>query len=166
MKGKNEIGMSLIVKTTTRWIKGFIFLFGCYIFTYGHLSPGGGFPGGVIIAAVFILLTLAFGKEYAERKLWPGLASELDSLGALIFLFIGITAIYFGGYLFENFIEKYYPTGNFRVFSAGVIPLQNFAIAVKVGTSLFMVFIILAVRRVVLINGKGKLISTPRRDEK
>lgn len=164
MNGK-ETGMSLIVKTVTRWIKGFIFLFGCYVFTYGHLSPGGGFPAGVIIAAVFVLLMLAFGKEYAESKLWPGLASELDSLGALVFLFIGILGIYFSGALFANFIEKYFPTGNFRVFSAGVIPLQNLAIAIKVGTSLFMIFIILAVRRVVFIDGKGKLIKTPRRKE-
>lgn len=166
MKENSEIGMSLIVKTVTRWIKGFIFLFGCYVFMYGHLSPGGGFPGGVIIAAVFVLLTLAFGKEYAENKLWPGLASELDSLGALLFVFIGILGIYFAGSLFANFIEKSFPTGNFKVFSAGVIPLQNFAIAVKVGTSLFMIFIILAVRRVVFVDGKGKLITTSRREEK
>ena len=40
-------GMTVIVKTITRWVKVFIFLFGAYIIVTGHLSPGGGFAGGV-----------------------------------------------------------------------------------------------------------------------
>ena len=127
-----EKGMSLIVKTITRWIKGFIFLFGAYIVVYGHLSPGGGFPGGVILAATFILITLAFGKEYALRKMGKVIASELDSLGALLFLLIALLGIYFGGIFFSNFIEKNYPTGNFNLFSAGTIPLCQISIGIKV----------------------------------
>ena len=53
-------GMTLIVKTVTRWVKVFIFLFGVYIVITGHLGPGGGFAGGLIIACSYILLTLAF----------------------------------------------------------------------------------------------------------
>ena len=40
-------GMTVIVKTVTRWVKVFIFLYGIYIIITGHLSPGGGFAGGV-----------------------------------------------------------------------------------------------------------------------
>ncbi len=49
-------GMSMIVKTVTRWLKGPILLFGIYIVLYGHITPGGGFGGGVIIASAFILV--------------------------------------------------------------------------------------------------------------
>jgi len=161
-----EKGMSLIVKTVTRWLKGFIFLFGAYIVIYGHLSPGGGFPGGVVFAATFILITLAFGREYALRKMGKILASELDSLGAILFLLIALLGIYYGGTFFLNFIEKRYPTGNFKLFSAGTIPLCQISIGIKVGASLFMVFIILAVIRVVFENGKGKLITTEKKDKK
>jgi len=164
-RGENKMeekGLSVIVKTVTRWLKGFIFLYGIYIVIYGHLTPGGGFPGGVIIAGTFILITLAFGKEYALGKMGKLLASELDSLGALLFLLIASMGIYFTGTFFTNFIEKFHPTGNFRLFSAGIIPLCNLSIAMKVGASLFMVFIIFAVVRVVFEDGKGKLISTEK----
>jgi len=166
VKMNEEKGMSLIVKTVTRWLKGFIFLFGAYIVVYGHLSPGGGFPGGVVFAATFILITLAFGREYALRKMGKILASELDSLGALLFLLIALLGIHYGGTFFLNFIEKNYPSGNFNLFSAGTIPLCQISIGIKVGASLFMVFIILAVIRVVFEDGKGKLITTEKKDKK
>jgi multisubunit Na+/H+ antiporter MnhB subunit len=163
VKMNEEKGMSLIVKTVTRWLKGFIFLFGAYIVVYGHLSPGGGFPGGVVFAATFILITLAFGREYALRKIGKILASELDSLGALLFLLIALLGIYYGGTFFLNFIEKNHPTGNFNLFSAGIIPLCQISIGMKVGASLFMIFIILSVVRVVFVDGKGKLITTEKK---
>lgn len=165
-KMDNKQGMSLIVKTVTGWMKGFIFLYGIYIIIFGHLTPGGGFPGGVIIAGTFILITLAFGKEYALGKMGKILASELDSIGALLFLLIASAGIYFGGRFFLNFIEKTHPTGNFNLFSAGIIPLCQISIGIKVGASLFMVFIILAVVRVVIVDGKGKLITTEKKGEK
>jgi len=166
---QNEEGMSLIVKTTTKWLKGFLFLFGLYIVLYGHLTPGGGFPGGIILGSVFILIILAFGRRYALKKIGKVFASELDSIGALLFLLIGVAGILFGGRFMLNFIEARHPTGNFNLFSAGIIPLLNISIAMKVGASLFMVFIILAVVRVVFDEGdegEGKLITTEKKDKK
>ncbi|HID57013.1 TPA: hypothetical protein EYP37_10830, partial [Candidatus Poribacteria bacterium] len=58
-----EQGMTVIVKTITRIVAGFITIFGAYIVLTGHLTPGGGFPGGVILACAFVLLTLAYGGE-------------------------------------------------------------------------------------------------------
>ena len=64
-----EKGMSLIVKTVTKLTLGFILLYGIYVALTGHLSPGGGFAGGVIVALSFIHVMLAFGKEAALKKL-------------------------------------------------------------------------------------------------
>ena len=36
-------GMTVIVRTVTRWVKVFIFLYGIYIIITGHLAPGGGY---------------------------------------------------------------------------------------------------------------------------
>ena len=47
---KQAGGMTLIVKTVARIVAGFILLFGIYIVIHGHVSPGGGFAGGIIIA--------------------------------------------------------------------------------------------------------------------
>jgi len=154
-------GMTLIVKTIARWIKSLIFLYGIYITLYGHLTPGGGFAGGVILVCSFILLTLAFGKKNVLRKLSKTLASELDSIGALFFLVIAVLGMFIGGVFFGNFFQKNIPGREFALFSAGMIPLCNIAIAVKVGSSLFMVFIILAVLRVVEREGHLEMIQQP-----
>jgi len=57
-------GMGTFLKTVTRWMKGPILLFGIYIILYGHVAPGGGFGGGVVIASAFVLMTLAYGESY------------------------------------------------------------------------------------------------------
>jgi multisubunit Na+/H+ antiporter MnhB subunit len=143
-------GMTLIVKTVTRWVKVFIFLFGAYIVITGHLGPGGGFAGGVIIACSYILLTLAFGKEFALQRLKVGAAHGLDSSGSLIFLLIALFGLGYGGTFFANFLQKRYPGLEFHLLSSGTIPLSNIAVGLKVASSLFLVFVILSVLRIVV----------------
>jgi len=138
---KPKEGMTLIVKTVTRLTVGLILLYGIYIVLHGHISPGGGFAGGVIIALSFIHLMLAFGKDYALKKLDDVKASILESAGAIMFLTIAILG-FLGGYFFFNFINKGSP---FNLFSAGIIPLCNIAISLKVGAGLFAVFLALVV---------------------
>ena len=132
--------MTLIVKTITRLTVGLILLYGIYIILHGHVSPGGGFAGGVIVALSFIHLMLAFGKEIAFKRLSKTAASFFESLGAI--LFIGIAILGFtGGYFFLNFfVNKGEP---FKLFSAGIIPLCNIAISMKVGAGLFAIFVVL-----------------------
>ena len=146
MKSK-EVGMTLIVKTITRLTVGLILLYGIYIVLHGHLSPGGGFAGGVIIALSFIHLMLAFGKEVALKKLSESWASIFESLGGIMFLSIALLG-FIGGYFFLNFfIQKGKP---FELFSAGIIPLCNIAISLKVGAGLFAIFAVL-----ILFNKSG-----------
>lgn len=131
--------MSLIVKTITRLTVGMICLYGIYIVSHGHLSPGGGFAGGVIIALSFIHIMLAYGKEVALSKLPKGVTVFFENLGALLFLSIALLG-FTGGYFFLNFIPKGEP---FKLFSAGIIPLCNIAISLKVGAGLFAIFVAL-----------------------
>lgn len=144
MENKKEAGMTLIVKTITRLTVGLILLYGIYIVLHGHISPGGGFAGGVIIALSFIHLMLAFGREVALKKLSQAAASILESLGALMFLLIALLG-FLGGYFFFNFfLHKGKP---FELFSAGIIPLCNIAICLKVGAGLFAIFAVLVLFR-------------------
>ena len=143
-------GMTVIVRTVTRWVKAFIFLYGVYIIITGHLSPGGGFAGGVIVACSYILLTLAYGKEFAFKRLGSRMAAGLDASGALIFLVVAIFGIGYGGIFFANFLQQRYPGEDFRILTSGTIPINNIAIGIKVAASLFLIFAILAVLRIVL----------------
>jgi multicomponent Na+:H+ antiporter subunit B len=134
-------GMTSIVKTIVRFVMGIIVLFGCYIVLYGHLTPGGGFSGGVILASAFIILVLAFGREMGLRKMGDRAASIMDNSGALAFIVIGLLG-YTAGYFFLNFIDH----GTiFDLFSSGIIPLCNIAIGIKVTSSLFAIFIALSI---------------------
>jgi multicomponent Na+:H+ antiporter subunit B len=149
---KENDGMSLIVKTIARITVGLILLYGIYIIMHGHVSPGGGFAGGVIMALSFVLIMLAFGKEIALKKIPTSMASLFESLGALIFLTIALTG-FLGGYFFLNFFaEKGKP---FTLFSAGIIPLCNIAIGLKVGAGLFAIFVILVILKSTTDEGKG-----------
>ena len=142
-------GMTVIVKTISSWVKVLIFLFGINIVLFGHLTPGGGFAGGVIVACAYMQLTLAYGKEYALSKLNTQTASRLDGAGALLFLIVALAGWGFSGVFFDNFLQKLLPGENFKLYSSGVIPINNIAICLKVGAPLFLVFIILSVIRIV-----------------
>jgi multicomponent Na+:H+ antiporter subunit B len=136
-------GMTVIVKTIASWVKVLIFLFGINIVIFGHLTPGGGFAGGVILAASYVLLMLAFGREFAEENLSIPIASKLDCLGAFLFALIAILGFAFGGIFFANFLVKF--SQPLHLISAGTIPLSNIAIGLKVGASLFLVIFSLSI---------------------
>ena len=135
-------GMSMIVKTVTRWLKGPILLFGIYIVLYGHITPGGGFGGGVIIASAFLLIMLAMGEKDGLKHFSKGAASRLDSVGLLIFLAIGWLSTWYGSHFFENWV-KTPEEAYFTLFSGGTMPLMNIALGLKVASALFLVFVVL-----------------------
>lgn len=142
-------GMTIIVKTVSSWVKVLIVLFGIYIILFGHLTPGGGFAGGVIFASSYVLLMLAFGKEFVQKDLPLALDSKLDCIGALLFAMIALLGMTFvGGAFFYNFLHQNYMQGKaFKLISAGTIPLSNIAIGLKVGASLFLVIFLLSTFR-------------------
>ncbi len=86
MEIRKEKGMGIIVKTVTKLTLGFILLYGIYIALSGHISPGGGFAVGVIIALSFIHTMLAFGKEVALKRLRPAALRLIIGTSALIFM--------------------------------------------------------------------------------
>ena len=141
-------GMTVIVQTIARLVAGMIFLYGGYIILHGHLTPGGGFAGGAIIAAAFILVSLAFGSvENVEQHRYT-FSSVFESLGGLAFIFIGLAG-YFAGHAFLSNVWAGVgePLG---LVSAGIIPLANIAIGIKVGAGLFAVFLALGASRFVM----------------
>lgn len=153
-------GMTVIVKTVSSWVKVLIFLFGIYIILFGHLSPGGGFAGGVILASSYVLLMLAFGRKFVEKNLPLPIASRLDCLGAFLFALLAILGLTVGGVFFVNFLyQRYLPGEPFALVSGGTIPLSNIFIGLKVGASLFLVILMLSRFRYDSRGSDGKLQS-------
>lgn len=117
---------STIVQTTTRVVLPFIILFGIYVIAFGHVSPGGGFQGGMILAGAAILIILSYGFDKPAR--FMAHLESLESGGVLLFIFIGsISLLLWLPYLAD----------------LGIIPLLNVIVAIKVfaGVTLIYVFI-------------------------
>ncbi len=140
-------GMTLIVKNITHLMVPSIFLLGVYVILHGHLTPGGGFAGGVLIAGCFVLRILAYGSEEVRSEIQKSRASVAESLGIAMFWFLALLGLFQGPY-FLNLIEKGHPGTPYSLFSAGIIPLCNLAIGIEVAAALFSVFITLAVLKV------------------
>ena len=144
MSKKQDQGMSIIVKTVTRLTVWLILLYGIYIVLHGHVSPGGGFAGGVIIALSLIHLVLAYGKDRILERISERLSAVWESTGALILLVVSLLGIP-AGYFFKNFLPSGEP---FHLLSAGTIPLNYIAIGLKVWAGLFAIFMALVLLQI------------------
>ena len=78
----------LILPTATTYLMPVLLLFSLFLLLRGHNEPGGGFAGGLVAAAAFVLLSLANGVGDARRALWVDPRS-LVGLGLLIMLLAG-----------------------------------------------------------------------------
>ena len=120
---------SAVLSTGCQFLFPLILLFGTYIFVHGHLTPGGGFQGGAIIASAFALKYLGCRERRLKRKT----LNIVESLGGLVFIVVGLLGLTFGGYFLLNFLPKGTPNS---LFSAGIIPVIYAAIGFKVGSEL------------------------------
>ena len=129
-------GMSIIVRTVARFLTPFLLLFGAYIVVHGHLTPGGGFPGGVIIAAAVVLVIIAYGLDTVLRGLSISKTELLESIGAIGVALIGILGIIAG----SAFLQNVFPTGELgRLFSAGELPLLYLSVGIKVMAGIMLI---------------------------
>ncbi|MCK4644341.1 cation:proton antiporter [bacterium] len=128
-KGKDIKSPSLILNAGSTFLFPFILLFGIYIFIHGHLSPGGGFQGGAVIASGFLISYLGYPKKRISEK---GI-HIVESLGGTLFILIGLLGLLLGGYFLSNILPK--GTVNTLV-SGGIIPLLYVLIGIKVGAEL------------------------------
>jgi len=136
--------MSEIVRTVSKVFSPLIFLFGMYITIHGHLTPGGGFAGGIILAGAIILGILANGSGETRLLYKKNLSSVSEFSGILLFLVLASLGLVISGMFFFNFIGKGI---SFTIFSAGIIPLCNIGIAFEVGGAVSTIVLMLILFR-------------------
>jgi multicomponent Na+:H+ antiporter subunit B len=134
-------GLSLIVRTSVGYLAPLFWLFPVYIVFHGHLSPGGGFQGGVSLAVLVILLYVVFGTRRASSSLGPARLHAVESMSALGFLLVGMVGVVQGVAYLSNAAAGF-PTGTpGRLLSGGMIPLLNLLIGLKVAAGLGSIFL-------------------------
>jgi multicomponent Na+:H+ antiporter subunit B len=123
---KNE---SIIQSAGAKFLVPIIMLTGIYIFIHGHLTPGGGFPGGAVIATGFLLMFMTSGDyKYRSRKF----KTTETAAGAIIVI------LAFAGLLFKNsFFANFLPNGRVGdLFSSFLIVIIYSLIGIKVSSEL------------------------------
>ena len=73
--------MSKIVRTIVAFAFPFSMIYGLYVIIHGHLTPGGGFQGGAIVASACVMILVAFGSKWTLDKIKERRLSVLESVG-------------------------------------------------------------------------------------
>lgn len=133
---RDRATLSETVQVFTTAIFGFSVLFGIYIGTHGQLTPGGGFQGGVIIAAAPMLLYIAENTEVFERILSHPLMEFFEAAGAAAYAVIGLIALAMGAPFLTN-VMPLGETGD--VFSSGTIAVISVCVGVEVAAAFMLV---------------------------
>ena len=135
--------MTTIVKKTTQILAGIIFLYGAYVVIHGHLTPGGGFAGGVIMAGAFILVTLAFGSGFLNLKREEADSTETENISVLMVILLSVIGLFLGA---KVFFLNFLPKGTVgELISAGALPLYNIFVGIEVTSSIFIIFLALVI---------------------
>lgn len=87
----------LVLRVAAKTMAPFIVVFGLYVHFHGDYSPGGGFQAGVILAAAFVLLSLVFGLDAAQRVLPFWFVRSCAALGVLAYAGVGFVTMALGG---------------------------------------------------------------------
>jgi len=130
-------GMTTIVRTISRLLFPFMFLFGVYVLIHGHLTPGGGFQGGVIIAASVVMLWLAYGLEQSPIGFKLFRTEVFEAIGGLAIVMVGVVGLVVGAGVLGHVL----PLGTLgNLFSGGNLPLLNISVGIKVAAGLILIF--------------------------
>jgi multicomponent Na+:H+ antiporter subunit B len=122
-------GASDVLRTVSLVLIPLIVALGCYVVLHGQLTPGGGFQGGVVLAAAAMSILLA-GRYLMLKRVAPEWALEsTEALGAAGYAMMGVAGLIFASVFFENFL----PLGQSgHLLSAGTMPLNSIAVGLEV----------------------------------
>jgi len=107
-----------------------------YVIVHGHLTPGGGFSGGIIGGGA-LLLAYAAGQRVRLRRVGSiAMLETVEAIGAGGFVALAIGGLIAAGATLQNFL----PLGTTgMLLSAGTIPVGNVAIGIEVAGAVALI---------------------------
>ena len=121
--------MSLIIRTISKMLIPFMFVYAAWLILTGHTSPGGAFAGGVTASLIIALAYVSFGVSSTKKKFSYPIAHMGRILSLSGILMMGVIAMLLGKGFLGNFLPK--TTGHFTM--AGVIVVLSLCIGILVG---------------------------------
>ena len=120
----------------------FCLILGLYVIWHGHLTPGGGFQGGSIMATGVALMLVASRYTRKEKEQQYTISKWLETTGLLLFFAVALFGMVAGGDFFYNYLANR-GGGLFGADCAqgvnggvmntgGTVPLMNIAVGIEV----------------------------------
>ena len=114
------------------FIMPFILVYMFYIIFHGHLSPGGGFQGGVLMVAVVVLLYMGYGYKGAAGSINKHFRHKAEGLASIVYVALAMLGVAYAGNFCYNALSQ---SGNIGdLWSTGTIFLMNTAVGAKILT--------------------------------
>lgn len=138
---KKNIKLSVLARAASLLYSPCVIIFGIYIIIHGHLSPGGGFQGGVMLASVVLIQLVVFGEQTVTKNLSYKKLAIIESLSLLVFILIGLIPIIYGSEFLTNNPIIFFRGVPGELFSAGNIALLNIVTGSKVAASVAIILL-------------------------
>ena len=138
----------LVLKHTVRLMIPVIQIFSLYVLGHGHGSPGGGFQGGVILGASFILVALVWDIETALKRFSERQAIYCAGIGIFIYAGFGLLSLFFGAeFLNYGVLDKILPGINNpeKARYIGML-IVEIGVMFTVASVLYLIYALLATR--------------------
>lgn len=140
---------SPIIQTICRLLAPFMQLFAMYVVAHGHHSPGGGFQGGVILGASFILLALAYDLDHLLKRLSEKWMLLWANFGVLLYAGIGALALLLGA----NFLD-YSVLSRILPATSPVMARSHAMLGVEIGVAFTVMAIMVVLYANIASNGR------------
>ena len=125
---------NFMLKSASKLLFPIITLYGMYVMIYGHLSPGGGFQGGVIIASGVLLLLIS----HKEFEVPHSVIVLLETFAGVSYVLIGLIGLFTLDVFLGNFLP--HDVSQMGVLlSGGIIPIIYIVVGIKVGSEMSMI---------------------------
>jgi energy-converting hydrogenase B subunit I len=127
--------------------------FGLLLIFGGHITPGGGFQGGSVLATAFFISIVIYGIKKNPFHYGHDFLIGMETLGALMFLLIGVIGVATSGYYLYNVGSNIWGQGLLEALryvdptNAGILPYLNVAVGLEVFGSLSIAAVFLAEAR-------------------
>ena len=132
MNNKNIKVKNIVPKCGADFVLPFALIYLFYIILHGHLSPGGGFQGGVLMVAVVVLIYMGYGYKAAAAKINKHFMHKAEGFSSIMYVVFAVLGVAYAGNFCQNVVYNYGNIGD--LFSSGTIFLMNAAVGAKVLT--------------------------------
>jgi multicomponent Na+:H+ antiporter subunit B len=158
-RGDHRLHTSPALLATGRWLVGPLLVLGVYIVTHGQLTPGGGFQGGVVLAAAVIIVFVAGGRVAMAPIRPTGAAEALEAIGAGGYVAIGIAGLIAG----MRFLSNFLPLGTVgSLLSSGTITSLSTIVGLEVAGALTLIVSEFVDQRLLVDRGPTSDPESPR----